>query len=178
MPLALVTALVLAAMLARFVTSEPTATVAASPDNPVPARQDTRGGSKILLTESNGDETITLVTAGIASSLPNGGDVPVSGGLLAALTLNPGNDRYSRQLDVYLHDAQASPAAIDGAAVLATGRMRYMDHGTFRQVAVEAGDGQYVVPLTFPMPGEWEVALQIDAPREQGKLTLNIDLFN
>lgn len=123
-------------------------------------------------------DTVALVTAGIASPLASGSEIPIAGSLLATLTLGPGNARYGRELDVYLHEHQASPKAVDGATVQVTGRMRYMDHGTFRQIAVPVGGGHYLVSIDLPMPGEWDLELQIDAPTQRGVLRLNIDLYD
>lgn len=177
-PIALIAVFLLTVILGRALWSGPATVGAASAANGPAAQQTAHTGQDVMPAQQDNGDMITLVTVGIASTVPNGSDVSVSGGLLATLTLSPGEDRYSRQLDVYLHDAQPSPRAIDGATVQATGRMRYMDHGTFRQMAVVAGDGHYFLPLTFPMPGEWEVELQLDGPRDHGKLTLNLDLFD
>jgi hypothetical protein len=42
--------------------------------------------------------------------------------------------------------------------------MRAMDDGTFREIATVAGGGRYALPLAFPMPGEWQLDLEIRMP--------------
>lgn len=122
-------------------------------------------------------DTLALVTTGIASPFTNGGETPIAGALTATLTLSPGPARYSREIDLYLRNQQASPEAVEGATVRLTGRMRYMDHGTFRQVAAPAGGGHYRLPIELPMPGEWDLELQVETPAQRGDLHLNLDLY-
>src|SRR6266542_3071482 len=57
---------------------------------------------------------------------------------------------------------------VSGARVVATGHMRFMDHGSFRQAATPSSDGQYALPLAFAMPGEWRVDLDIVTDTEKG----------
>ena len=67
--------------------------------------------------------------------------------------------------------------AVDDATVLATARMRYMDHGTFRQVAAPSDGGHDRLLLVFPMPGEWDLGLQIQTAANRGELRLSLDLY-
>ncbi len=130
-------------------------------------------------TDENSDpipDDLQLVVAGIASPFANGGEAPVAGDVVAQLTFTPSGDRYGRDLDVYLYHQNTS-IPLDDATIQATATMLFMDHGTFRQVAYPAGEGHYLLPLQFPMPGEWQLELDITAVDAQKTLYLDLNLF-
>jgi hypothetical protein len=117
-----------------------------------------------------------LVVAGIARPFTSGDTLPVSGDVMAKVTVERGEERYSRIVDLYLyHLATSKP--LDDAGVQLTGSMRYMDHGTFRAVTVQSEGGHYILNLPFIMPGEWEVDLDIGISGRQNKIQLEIDLY-
>ena len=122
-------------------------------------------------------DTMSLVAGGITTPFVSGGEAPIAGDLVAVLNVSPGSLRYSRDVDVQLHRQQDPSPAVDDATVLATARMRYMDHGTFRQIAEPRGDGHYRLSLAFPMPGEWDLELQIQTAANRGELRLSLDLY-
>lgn len=122
------------------------------------------------------DDNLQLVSGGIASPFANGGEVPVAGEVMAQLTFGPGEERYGRELDLYLYGPEAS-APLDGAVIQATASMRYMDHGTFRPIAYPTVEGHYLLLLQFPMPGEWRLELEITAAGAQNTIYLDLDLF-
>lgn len=126
--------------------------------------------------EPGDPDRLQLVVAGIPSPFASGGEVPLAGDLVAQLTVEPGEVRHSRRLDVRLHRTSGLEA-VEGATILATGHMRYMDHGTFRQVAQPAGEGHYLLLLPFAMPGEWQLDLEIATPAERATVQLNLDLL-
>lgn len=121
-------------------------------------------------------DDLQLVIGGIASPFANGGKVPVVGDVVAQLTFIPSGDRYGRDLDMYLYHQNTS-IPLDDAAIQATATMRFMDHGTFRQVAYPTGEGHYLLLLQFPMPDEWHLELEITAAGVQNTLYLDLNLF-
>jgi len=94
-----------------------------------------------------------------------------------ALFFAPGDERYGRNLDLYLYHLDAS-TSLDPATIQVTGRMRYMEHGTFRQIALPVGEGHYLLLLQFPMPGEWQLELEITATGVQNTIYLDLNLFD
>ncbi len=56
--------------------------------------------------------------------------------------------------------------------------MRFMDHGTFHQIAFNVGGGNYILLLPFPMPGEWRLDIEIGASDRQDTIRLDISLFD
>ncbi len=124
----------------------------------------------------NAPDQLELVVAGFGKPFSNGEAIPVVGDILANMTVIPGNERYNRDLELYLyHEASSKP--IDDAMIQLTGSMRFMEHGTFQAVAINLDDGNYLVQLPFPMPGEWQLEIEIIAPDGTGKIRLDIDLF-
>lgn len=128
-------------------------------------------------TKSITPDDLQLVVAGFASPFSNGSEIPVAGDLLAGLTMTPGDERYSREMVVHLYH-QASSTPVEDAAIQATASMRFMDHGTFRQIAFNVGQGNYLLLLPFPMPGEWRLDLEIGASDRQDNIRLDVSLFD
>jgi hypothetical protein len=128
-------------------------------------------GKPPLLTDD-----LQLVVAGVASPFANGDEIPVVGDVMAQLTFTPGDERYGRDLDLHLYQLGNS-MPIDDATVQVTGRMRYMDHGTFRQTALYLEEGHYLLPLQFIMPGEWGLELEITAAGGQNTIYLDLNLL-
>lgn len=117
---------------------------------------------------------LQLVVAGIGTPLPSGEAVPVAADMEAQITFAPGGGRFSRDVSLRLLRASGEPVA--DATIVATGHMRFMDHGAFRQAATPSRDGEYALPLAFVMPGEWQVDLEIVTPAERGAIQLELDL--
>jgi hypothetical protein len=90
----------------------------------------------------------------------------------------PVDQRYAREVDVYLYRKGASDLPVEVASIAAAGHMRFMDHGSFRQVALYRGGGHYVLPVQFLMAGEWALDLDIAAPDARGALELDLDVFD
>ncbi len=111
-----------------------------------------------------------------ASSARLAGDRQDRGAQCPGDDINPGDERYSRNVDLYLYH-QASSEPVEEATVQATASMRFMDHGTFQQAALNLGGGHYLVLLPFPMTGEWQLKFDIAAPDPSGAIWLDIDLF-
>jgi hypothetical protein len=125
---------------------------------------------------ANADE-LQVVTGGIAQPYTGGDAISVAGEVMASLTLAPGDARHSRRADVLLY--RRTPAEpVNDATIQATAHMRYMDHGTFRVVALASDDGHYVLPLAFPMPGEWELDLEITADNTNSAIHLDVNLVD
>jgi len=102
---------------------------------------------------------VSLLVGGIEQPLVPGERVPLSGDLVAQLTLRPGGDASAAKvLEVSL---SRGGAPVAGATVRANGHMRYMDHGAFTVASIADADGRYLVQLPFAMAGEWEVDLAI-----------------
>lgn len=157
-----------------------TPTAAASAVNPVseaitnsPPVENTSG--EISSSNSTPDD-LQLVVAGFASPFVNGSEVPVAGDLMAQLTVTPGEERYGRNLELYLYH-QTSSKPLTDATVKGVANMRFMDHGTFYQMALNLDNGYYILLLPFPMPGEWHLDLEILAPDTPGTIQLDINLF-
>lgn len=128
--------------------------------------------------KGDGDQ-IELVVAGIATPFVNGSPVSVGKDLMAEFTVKPSDDgRFWRTLDVYLYPADAPASGVGDAKVKASAHMRYMDHGAFQRSAVPVGDGHYLVELPFPMPGEWEIVLEIGARDTDNTLQIAIDILD
>ena len=150
--------------------AEPAAPVAAAPAKDIPGGNPTGEDSGYTV------DDLQLVVAGIANPFANGGETPVAGDVMAQLTFTPGDERYGRNLDLHLYQLGNS-TPIDDATVQVTGRMRYMEHGTFRQIALPVGEGHYLLLLQFPMPGEWELELEITAAGAQNTIYLDLNLL-
>ncbi|MBI3968863.1 MAG: FixH family protein [Chloroflexi bacterium] len=140
-----------------------------------PARHADDARQSATLREAQPD-TLELVNGGIASPFANGGEIPVVGDVVVQVTVESGDARASRRVHVYLHHDTATRAPIADAGVQATVHMRFMDHGTLQRAAVPTGDGHYLLPLQFAMPGEWQIDLTITTPDSQGTIHLNLDL--
>ncbi len=140
---------------------------AATSADVAPAATERRGAS----------DSLELVLGGIPSPYVKGSEIPLGGDVIAQVTVMPGDGRYSRRVNLRLSH-ETSGQGVDDASVQVTGRMRYMDHGTFREVAEPSGGGNYLLPLNFPMLGEWQVDLEIVASRTRDTLQLNINLFD
>lgn len=124
----------------------------------------------------NADD-LQLVTGGIAQAYAGGDAIPVAGDVAATLTLAPGDARHSRRADVFLYRRMPSEPVND-ATIQATAHMRYMDHGTFREIALASDAGHYVLPLEFPMPGEWELDLEITAQNTHSTIHFDLNLVD
>ena len=151
--------------------AEPAAPVAGAPAG------DIANGNSVGEDSSDRLDDLQLVVAGVASPFANGGEVPVAGDVMAQLTFTPGDERYGRNLDLYLYHLDTS-TSLDPATIQVTGRMRYMEHGTFRQIALPVGEGHYLLLLQFPMPGEWQLELEITATGVQNTIYLDLNLFD
>lgn len=122
-----------------------------------------------------------LVVAGIPQPFVAGGEIPIAGDVLGAMTIDrgSGDKRYSRSLALGLFHRTTSDEPIDDAAVQLTAHMRHMDHGTFRAIGTPAGAGGYLVSLPFPMPGEWQLEVEIRVPGlPMRTLQLNLTLLD
>ncbi len=119
-------------------------------------------------------DRVELVVGGIPRLLPDGDPISVVDDLRGRVTLRRLADvRFARVLGVKL-DGDSGP--VEGASILVDGRMRHMDHGDFRVIAVAAGPGSYVAPLAFSMPGEWDLQLTIVARGRSGTVSLGLDV--
>jgi YtkA-like len=119
-------------------------------------------------------DRLQVVVAGIGTPLVSGDELAVAGDLGAQITFVPAGARFSRDLSIRLF--RSGGEAVSDASIVATGHMRFMDHGAFRQAATPSSDGEYALPLVFVMPGEWQVDLEIVTPAERGAVHLEVDL--
>jgi len=121
-------------------------------------------GTAPAATPSDTHSTIELVVAGISQPLIADDEIPITADVRGTIAIDRGasDKRYSRSLELRLFHTDDQP--IDDAAVQLTAHMRDMDGGTFRESATVAGGGRYALPLAFPMPGEWQVDLEIQRP--------------
>jgi hypothetical protein len=79
-------------------------------------------------------------------------------------------------VDLYLY--RQTPTDPIDATVQAAARMLYMDHGIFRPVILRGDKGHYVLPIQFPMPGEWQVDVEIGVAGKQATLQVLMDVFD
>jgi YtkA-like len=121
-------------------------------------------------------DRLQVVVAGIGAPLASDQELPVAGDLLASIAVSPAGARFRRELDVHL--VHAGGAAASDATIVATGHMRFMDHGSFRQAATRSSAGHYALPIAFAMPGEWQIDLEIATPSARGGLQLDLDLID
>ncbi len=129
--------------------------------------------------KGDGDQ-VDIVVAGIATPLAGSNPIPIGQNILAELTMKPAGDggRFQRTLDVYLHSEGAPASGIAGATVKATAHMRFMDHGAFQRSAVPIGDGHYLVELPFVMPGEWDVALDVETRSIASTIHVSLNILD
>jgi hypothetical protein len=121
-------------------------------------------------------DRLQVVVAGIGTPLSSGDTLPVAGDLEAQITVAPGPARSNRELGLQLFHAGGAP--VSNATIVASGHMRYMDHGAFRQAATQSEDGQYELPISFAMGGDWQIDLDIATPSEHGSVQLDLDLID
>lgn len=120
-------------------------------------------------------DRIAVVVAGIPAALTPDTVVPIAGQLSARIALDRGADgRGARDLRVSLVDADGRP--LDGASITLVGQMRFMDHGAFQAIAWPEGLGRYTAHLLFPMPGEYDVRVNVDGAGSTGSLVLDLEL--
>jgi nitrogen fixation protein FixH len=86
----------------------------------------------------------------------------------------PGVGRHTMRIEV--RDAQGAP--VSGAKVTVVPSMPAHGHGSTEQPAVtEEGEGSYLAhPVTFQMPGGWEVQLLASTDTARGKRVLRFDV--
>ncbi len=148
-----------AALLAAFVVTLSSCAAAGRETAPAPATPADR---------------IQLVEAGFARPLADGDDVPVAGALSATVSVRPlAAIRSARVADIVLRGAGGAPVA--DASVGISGRMRYMDHGSFTVAATPSGDGHYVAPLLLAMPGSWVLDVTVKTASDSGSIELELD---
>ena len=124
-------------------------------------------------------DSVQLVVAGLAQPVTADTELPLSADLAARVDVRqPDEQRYGREVDVYLYRKGASDLPVEDATIAAAGHMRFMDHGSFRQVALYRGEGHYLLPVQFLMAGEWALDLDIAAPGGQGVLRLDVDIYD
>ena len=122
-------------------------------------------------------DRLQLVVAGIARPLVSGQVVPVAGDIEAHIALARTAARFDRDLQIELFHSGGVPAS--GATIVATGHMRFMDHGSFKQAAAPRPiAGEYEVPLQFAMPGEWQIELEVVTTGKQSSIQLDLDLLD
>ena len=104
------------------------------------------------------------------------GEVDVSGDMMAEIFVDEGEGSGQRNVDVRLFSI-SSGEAFDDADVRAETDSGFIEHGGFSVSAEAAGEGHYLLPLRFTMPGEWAVDVIISRAGETSALRLNFDLF-
>jgi hypothetical protein len=78
-----------------------------------------------------------------------------------------------RLLELHLFHMDNQP--IDDAVVRLIAHMPGMEAPSFQEVAAAAGDGSYVVPLAFSMPGEWQMEVEVGIPGQPAR-TLHVNV--
>ena len=120
--------------------------------------------------------SMQLVVAGIPQPLP--ASIPLTGDLIASVTLASGDAPYARTVDLSLFREDRPAAGIDGATVRATARMELMDHGTVHAEAVASGGGHYQMPFSLEMAGDWQLDIEIVTPEEQATVVFSLAVWN
>lgn len=121
-------------------------------------------------------DAFALIAPGLPRDLESGDAVPIAGDVMVQFNITKSPKRFTRNLDLYLYH-KTSSAPIDDATIQIAGKMRYMDHGDFQPAPLQSENGHYVVPLSFSMPGEWLVDLEIGIAGKQTKMQLEVDLY-
>ena len=124
--------------------------------------------------ELSAPDRVLVVRAGVPVDDPLT-DLAVAGDVDATLQLAPTETRHERVLTLTLR--QRGGAVLD-ATVEVVGRMRFMDHGSFRVAGTAAGDGRYVAVLPLAMPGEWRLAIDVATGRDSGEIGIDLDTFD
>jgi hypothetical protein len=123
---------------------------------------------------------LSLVVGGSSQPFENGGTAPLGGNLLGQILVASTSGRpYQRNVDILVVTDDASAQAVDGLTIGAAVRSLTMDMGTLQQAAVPLGNGHYLLPFQFSMPGQWQIDLTVG--RGQGQpstVTLDLDLRN
>jgi hypothetical protein len=117
-----------------------------------------------------------LVVAGILQPLPAA--IPLTGDLVASVTLAGGERPYARTVDLYLFRADSPAAGIDGATVRASVQMELMEHGTVDTEIVAVGGGHYRIPLSLEMAGDWQLDVEIVTPEDQATVAFSLAVWN
>jgi YtkA-like len=121
-------------------------------------------------------DRLQIVVGGIAAPLVSGQDVPVAGDLDAHIALARTATRFDRDLQIEL---RSGGVPVSGATIVATGHMRFMDHGSFKQAAAPGRTaGEYDIPLPFAMPGEWQIDLEVVTTGKHLPIQLDLDLLD
>ncbi len=124
-----------------------------------------------------GPDQLYWMSGGVPRPFGQGAPLAVAGDVSAAVTVNRSADQPAER-DVQLQLYRATPAdAVDNAVVSAVVHMGNMEHGTFKVDALHSAGGQYVLPIKFSMPGEWQADISIDANGEPSSLQLWLDLL-
>lgn len=117
---------------------------------------------------------MVLVIGGTATPLADGEPIAVAKGIVASATLTS-LGRGQHVLRLALRDDGGAP--IRDATVRAVAEMRYMEHGRAESVGLPSGDGSYVVPIAFEMPGEWRISLTVTAGTTNGTVRFDVDEY-
>jgi hypothetical protein len=114
--------------------------------------------------------TLQLVVGGIPSDLP--AVVPIRGMLSARFALDPDGEHYHHTLTLVFVDGLTGEPVAAPVTVHAVATMRFMDLDAFTVDSVASDGGAARIPLTFPMPGEWQIDLTLETPDGQATVAL------
>ena len=125
-------------------------------------------------TQLSASQPMALVIGGTARPLADGELIPVAKGLVARATLTAvGPGQHVLRLAIQ----DDGGAAVRDATVRTVVEMRYMEHGQVESVGLPSGDGAYVAPIVFEMPGEWRISLTVTAGTTRGTVRFDVDEF-
>jgi len=123
---------------------------------------------------------VTLVAAlsfalGLASACADDPEPDDHGTLTVAATVDP-DPPTAGQTTLTITVTDAAGAPVTGATVVVDPQMPSHGHGsTETPVVSEVGDGVYTAfPVTFQMPGPWEVTITATRGDDHGSLVLHL----
>lgn len=131
------------------------------------------------MSKTGGMRTFATALLSFALLLGCGGDTTdePKGNLELHLHLEPSPARVG-QARLHIHIVDADGANVDGATLEVEPWMPSHGHGSPETPKVVGhGDGMYeAFPITFNMPGPWEIGVKAKTDEDRGSATLEVDV--
>lgn len=122
------------------------------------------------------NDRMQVLIGGIPRPFTSGGELPVVADMMAIVRVHTPNEPHMvRDVELFLY-RQGTDEPIDNARILGTAHMVLMDHGVIYPEVQSKGNGRYIVPIEFPMTGEWQLDLQIGVGGTTGLVQLTLEI--
>jgi YtkA-like len=143
-------------------------TVSGTADVPAPA--DTAVANK------QDADTVQLVLAGIPQTLAPGDQIPITGNIVGTLAVDRSTrgDRWGRTLEIGLFTGTIGGQPVENASISMNAVMLDMPM-SIGAAAVQTTAGNYELPASFSMPGDWQMNLTVSVPG-QSPATMVVDI--